>query len=1546
MLARRSIKRALILVAFLALLITMSTAGMHQAAAAPAAGSKPRPPGKAWHHRKWHPPQVGQSPLSNGAQSPAAAAEMAAAKTARASGKAVVAGSLTTPTSLVTAEPNGTLTGSSSVLPVRVWTATGWVPVNTRLRFTAGRWAPVAVPGDSVSFSAGGTGPAVEISTGHSSVRLWWARRLPRPSVSGSSAVYKNALPGVNLVLTATSMDTGGYSAVLVVTKRTAALPGLVRLMWRVSAPGTLGLRTLRDGGLFAAANSLRGYFGAAAPAMWDSSSLRLNAAKSAIRGAEQSAFAAGAGLAGDGMGAVSSAAGPAGGARLATVTARVVASGRTLSLAPDTRLLTSSSTRFPVFIAAAGFYYHDVTANEQAYDPVQSDNGNEGCGSDTGICDTGVSCTGSHYDSSNYSFSPVGYDNFGAPPPNNNCQFNDTDYALYRVGIPGGSLGSNAVIANSSFQIKEVYTSSCSGTATMTATWIGAIGQSTGWPGPGASPGNKDATQTLGPDPNSCDQTEDTGQVVPAGFNVTSDLNAISDSATTITFRVWESGSPSDTLHKQLTDNPTLEVQWVDKPDVPKSLQESAGSDGAGNTYDCSTSSSSAPHIGKTDSLNGPYLDATYSDVNGITVQADIEYKQASASSWTVVKNANNSVASGSPYGYHLGASVTSKLANGTLMEWAAQAETGTGTIGTTPYGPYVSGYSKPCYFAVYPTSPDPPTLAPNFTATTPQTVGGPDVKFTITESSGDTASKFVWGLDQLPPTSSPPAAQICSSTATSSCTALAKNSGGRLFATLSIPVVAPGPHDVWVYEIDTGNNDSGTVNGAPKGQTSTFSGAGDPMVQYVSQSSLELNFQAAVAAGKSVMISTQAGLPGNANADGNGNSFDSAQMTAAGWDSGQTVTVDGATFTLPSFGTTADKGDNLLSASQRIGTGPSGAQGSALVFLATSTHGVVPVPGVTGTGSVDSTPLNLDYTAPMVEAGYQVTGNACSYEVLFNNTASCTAATGEINYAAGCPTATNNQQKFTLTVPDWVTGPADIAALEMPDRDHPGAQQASNPNIYVFAAPVNPSCTVMSVDLPDVGPSIYAPALHILGMTFRNTTTATPQVGGGMIASPSGQAWTGAFESDIDNADGPPSGLTWGSQTVRIALSPGVSVPAGASLRIRLSDPGFFSEDGSGAQNIGAASIALQQSGPTAQSTPIPLTFDNGSKTTAIVPEGGDIYSDPTQPLPFAIAPNQDLLVSLYLANQSIPVLPLNDNPSGATSWFTASGTNNQTGVQSGSAFTVTGSTYAATIVPLLTGVDVTTAKVTTTTPVTPGEPTVVVTGDAGIVDNNIATIPSDALDSPSQRLAGQLVSGADAPGMGVVDASTPSNAIFADTFTTSIGIPPTGIAFQERVDHDILAEPDVGTVIINEGLEDVLMQDGSTVGPVDLMTTLTNFLGSVQSQLFAFGVPAGGIVFGSLTPCWLYANAYNCDSAADTGRLQVNQTLGDLGGSCPSNFNGAVEVPGSNPNQLNNSSYGTGDDANLSLGATGGFAALAAMENLTCGVSLPQYAFPPTG
>jgi hypothetical protein len=1514
---------------FPALVIAMAAAAVAASlTAAPSAVAAPagRPavrliaPGHPWHAQAQPARHTTLPVLGQGAQAARAGTSLAsAAARARATGKPVPVTGLTTQTTTVTAEPDGREVARDYVLPVRVRQHRRWTAVSTRLRrTTGGRLTPAAVPGDAVTFTPGGEGPAAVISTEGTRLALSWPGRLPRPVVSGSSATYRDVLPGVDLVLTATSAAAGGFSEVLVVRSRAAARdPRLASLTLPVTESGTTGLRTVSGGGLAAAMTHGRGSYLAPAPRMWDSSAEA--ASPRAARQAAASARHVGAGLAAPGSGPASTTAGPAGGARLAPVLATVLRQGTALSLAPDHAMLTSPSTRFPVFIDPS-FTTITGTSGRQAYDPVQSE------------------CPSSHYDSSSYTASPVGYDNFNE---GTGCDVDDTDYALYRVGIPSGVFGADAVILSASFQTAEVYTSDCSSSPSVTTTWIDGIGTGTGWPGPAAVSDNVNATGTVGPDPGSCNTVEDTAKTVAAGFNVKPDLNAIS-SASAITFRLWEPGNTDEDDHKQFSNNPDLQVIYTDTPNTPASLEEAATSSGTGS-LDCDTSPADPPRIGKTDSADGLYLLGTYSDGDGGSVQANIRYWNYTGSSakTTVAAAINGLTAKSGEAGWQLPASYTAGLANGTVMAWQAQAETGSGSVGGTTYGPYSSAWSDTCYFAVYPDDPDAPAVTPDFSQAASQPVGS-QLSFTITQSGGDTASDFVWALDTTPPTTgSIPAAQTCTTAGkTAGCTQI---TGGS--ATLTITVTAPGPHDLWVYEQDAGGNDSGMTNAAAPGSTSTFSGAADPPVSYTSGSSLSANFAAALGAGQpfdDALISSQAGSTGTSAGDGGGRSLDEAQLAAAGWNPGQAVTADGATFTLPGFGPSGGGPDNVLAANQTIGAGPAGAQGSALVFLATSTDASVQVGGL-ASGSPDSGVLAGDPTAPAVPGGTPVTGSGCNGAATFNATTACNPATGTVSYASGCPAG--GQSSYTLTVPDWVAGPSDIAALTLPDVDDPAGQEPGPARIYAFAVPVDAACTVTSVTLPDVSGSVDATAvpgsggvaaaqsaLHIFGVALRNTTTATPEVTGTPAASPAGQAWTGAFESPVEGAYDPPAGHAFGDQTVRIALSTNLSAPAGADVRIKLSDPGFLSADGTGPLRIGAATIARSYYGAVPGQTPVPLTFGGAASVT--IGEGADAYSDPLT-LPFAVTAGKDLLVSLWIENASLPVLPLNSFASGALAWFSASSTPNETADTTGTPFTGT-TGYAIGAVPLLTGLDLTTPEVTQDgATVSPGEPTVVVAGD-NVIDGFSSDAASDALNAPSQRLAGQLAAQGLAAGYGVVDAGIQSNQVLAD------GGGPGGISLLARADADILAEPDVGTVVLDEGLEDVLLQAGSTTAVTDLEYAYTLLV----TQLDAFGI---NVITGDLTPCSGYANSTagdGCSAATDAGRTSVDSFIDNGGGApnCPADFDLAVSNNAS-PEALA-PGYGTADDVNLTLGAAGGYAQLAPAVSAgqTCPLAPSSTPLPP--
>src|SRR5262249_10186422 len=154
------------------------------------------------------------------------------------------------------------------------------------------------------------------------------------------------------------------------------------------------------------------------------------------------------------------------------------------------------------------------------------------------------------------------------------------------------------------------------------------------------------------------------------------------------------------------------------------------------------------------------------------------------------------------------------------------------------------------------------------------------------------------------------------------------------------------------------------------------------------------------------------------------------------------------------------------------------------------------------------------------------------------------------------------------------------------------------------------------------------------------------------------------------------------------------------------------------------------------------------------------GDVYSDPlTLPSSFGSSPvtaGKSLYISLWIKNTSLPVLPANSEGAGAGAWVSAQGSGNQTGDATGNPFTATGASWMSTPL-ILAGIDVTTPAAAGS----PSAPTVVVTGNT-IVDNWSAKSPSDTLNTPSQRLAGQLASQGLATGYGVVDAGIESDQV----------------------------------------------------------------------------------------------------------------------------------------------------------------------------------------
>ncbi|WP_189115605.1 LamG domain-containing protein [Pilimelia terevasa] len=133
----------------------------------------------------------------------------AATGRARSSQQPVEVPELRTELETVTANPDGSFTAEVAADPVRARGVDGpWREVDYTLTARDGAWTPVA--GGEVKFSTGGGDqPLVQYRHGGAGFSLRWPKALPAPQISGPSATYVDALPGLDVVLTA---EGGGYA--------------------------------------------------------------------------------------------------------------------------------------------------------------------------------------------------------------------------------------------------------------------------------------------------------------------------------------------------------------------------------------------------------------------------------------------------------------------------------------------------------------------------------------------------------------------------------------------------------------------------------------------------------------------------------------------------------------------------------------------------------------------------------------------------------------------------------------------------------------------------------------------------------------------------------------------------------------------------------------------------------------------------------------------------------------------------------------------------------------------------------------------------------------------------------------------------------------------------------------------------------------------------------------------------------------------------------------------------------------------------------------
>ncbi|MFJ6694532.1 DNRLRE domain-containing protein [Streptomyces sp. NPDC091272] len=137
---------------------------------------------------------------------------------AKSSGSRTLVPDETTPTNLTYANPDGSLTSEVTAGPERMWRDGRWVEVDATLTTTADGGVQAKAHPEGLTLAAGGGAPArslraaqddagrdlVTLGTGDEQVTLQWKGGLPKPTLDGTTATYKDAVPGADVIVKAT----------------------------------------------------------------------------------------------------------------------------------------------------------------------------------------------------------------------------------------------------------------------------------------------------------------------------------------------------------------------------------------------------------------------------------------------------------------------------------------------------------------------------------------------------------------------------------------------------------------------------------------------------------------------------------------------------------------------------------------------------------------------------------------------------------------------------------------------------------------------------------------------------------------------------------------------------------------------------------------------------------------------------------------------------------------------------------------------------------------------------------------------------------------------------------------------------------------------------------------------------------------------------------------------------------------------------------------------------------------------------------------------
>ncbi|MET7358428.1 SGNH/GDSL hydrolase family protein [Streptomyces sp. NPDC005562] len=419
---------------------------------------------------------------------------------------------------------------------------------------------------------------------------------------------------------------------------------------------------------------------------------------------------------------------------------------------------------------------------------------------------------------------------------------------------------------------------------------------------------------------------------------------------------------------------------------------------------------------------------------------------------------------------------------------------------------------------------------------------------------------------------------------------------------------------------------------------------------------------------------------------------------------------------------------------------------------------------------------------------------GNALAF--LVAGTGGDASGTGTVRYRDG------SRGSYRLTAPDWRSGPLATKAVALPHVNTPDGQLAEKARLYVVTVPLAPGREVESVRLPrDPG----GPDLHVFALSVRAEQ----------------RGWTGTWSASTAGytAVGP-----WADRTVRLVVH---TSAGGPRVRVRL-DNTFAAAP----VRIGAATVAVQESGAAARGTPRRLTFRGRSGTE--IPAGAQAFSDP---LGFDVPADANLLVSFHLPG-SVPTAPVHSQAL-QHSYVSTPGDHAADG--SPAAYTSTLTTW-----PLLTGVDV-----------SGGPGSVVLLGDS--ITDGVQSTPDTNRRWPDV-LADRLRDQSAVPRYGVLNQGISANRVVADRYPgDGVSTDTGGVSALHRLDRDVLAQTSARTVVVFQGVNDVRW--GASAEQV------IAGLREIADRAHARGLRA---VAATITPC---EGESLCTAAANGQREAVN-------------------------------------------------------------------------